>query len=224
MHQPPLSQENPWYSFLEAELTPGHMVLSVAMEKKSPVTPPGIDPETIWLVAQCPNHYATPDPRNLFQSLQILPLTSQYLLSLLMFVVQNKNLFSTNIENHNIDTTQRNNLYLPQANLTIYQKGSYYLEIKIFNNLYLEIKNVAGNQKKFKIPLKQFLYTHSFYTLEKYFNQSRIMYCIIKFLIILVLVLRCSLRTLYKYSLIVYYDLISFPCINLMCLIYVLYS
>jgi hypothetical protein len=39
-------------------------------------------------------------------------------------------------------------LYLPQANLTIYQKGAYYLGIKMFNNLPLEMKNVAGNQKK----------------------------------------------------------------------------
>ena len=38
------------------------MVLSVTTEK-SPVTPPGIDPETIRLVAQCLNHYATPGPR-----------------------------------------------------------------------------------------------------------------------------------------------------------------
>jgi hypothetical protein len=30
--------------------------------KKSPVTPPGIDPETARLVAQCLNHYATPGP------------------------------------------------------------------------------------------------------------------------------------------------------------------
>jgi hypothetical protein len=52
----------------------------------------------------------------LFKKLQNLPLTSQYaLLSLLMFVVQNKNLFPTNIEYHNIDTRQRNNLYLPQT-------------------------------------------------------------------------------------------------------------
>ena len=29
--------------------------------KKSPVTPPGIDPGTVWLVAQRLNHYATPD-------------------------------------------------------------------------------------------------------------------------------------------------------------------
>jgi hypothetical protein len=31
-------------------------------EKKSPVTPPGIDPGTFRLVAQCLNHYATPGP------------------------------------------------------------------------------------------------------------------------------------------------------------------
>jgi hypothetical protein len=71
-----------------------------------------------------------------------------------MFMVQNKNLFMTNNENHNLDTRQRNNLYLPQANLTIYQKGVYYSGIKFFNNLPLEIKNIADNQNKFKIALK----------------------------------------------------------------------
>jgi hypothetical protein len=49
-----------------------------------------------------------------------------------MFVVQNKNIFLTNNENHNLDTRQRNNLYLPQANLTIYQTGAYYMGIKFF--------------------------------------------------------------------------------------------
>jgi len=84
-----------------------------------------------------------------------------------MFVVQNKNLFLTNNENHNIDTRQRNNLHLPQADLTIYQKGAYYLGIKFFNNLPLEIKIVNGNQKKFKIALKELLNTYSFYTVEE---------------------------------------------------------
>jgi len=31
-------------------------------QKKSPVTPPGIDPRTSRLVAQCLNRYATPGP------------------------------------------------------------------------------------------------------------------------------------------------------------------
>jgi hypothetical protein len=48
-----------------------------------------------------------------------------------------------------MDTRQRNNLYLPQANITIYQKGAYCSGIQIFNNLTLEIKIVVDNQKKF---------------------------------------------------------------------------
>jgi hypothetical protein len=112
--------------------------------------------------------------RNLLNKLQILPLTSKHLLSLLIFVVQNKNLYLTyltNIDSHNTDTRQRNNLYLPQATLTIYKKGADYSGIKMFNNLPLEIKNVADNTKKFKTALKQILYTHAFYTLEQYLNQ-----------------------------------------------------
>jgi hypothetical protein len=48
-----------------------------------------------------------------------------------MFIVQNENLFSTNMEYHNTDTRQRNNSYLPQANLSIYQRGPYYIIIII---------------------------------------------------------------------------------------------
>ena len=55
-------RRNPWYSLSEAESTSGHMVLSEVPEKKSPVTPQGIDPGTVRLVAQRLNHYATPGP------------------------------------------------------------------------------------------------------------------------------------------------------------------
>ena len=68
-----------------------------------------------------------------------------------MFVVQKKKIFLTNNENHNLDTRQRNNLYLPHENLTIYQNGAYYSGIKIFNNLPLEIENAAANQKNLKL-------------------------------------------------------------------------
>jgi len=38
------------------------MVLSGVPRKKSPVTPPGIDPGTVRLVVQHLNHYTTPGP------------------------------------------------------------------------------------------------------------------------------------------------------------------
>jgi len=56
------SRRNPSYSLPEAESTSGHMVLSGLPQKTSPVTPSGIDPGTVQLVAQRLNHYATPDP------------------------------------------------------------------------------------------------------------------------------------------------------------------
>ena len=34
------------------------------MSQKNPVTPPGIDPGTVRIVAQCLNYYATPGPNN----------------------------------------------------------------------------------------------------------------------------------------------------------------
>ena len=55
-------RKNPWYSRSEAESTSGHMVLLGVPRKKSPVTPPGIDPGTVRLIAQRLNHYATPGP------------------------------------------------------------------------------------------------------------------------------------------------------------------
>ena len=58
--------------------------------------------------------------RELFKHLRILPLQSQYILSLLLFAVDNKNLFHVNSEIHSINTRQNSNLHQPQANLTLY--------------------------------------------------------------------------------------------------------
>jgi hypothetical protein len=67
--------------------------------------------------------------------LRILPLQSQYIISFLLFFVDNKNLFIVNSEIHSINTRQNSNLHQSQANLTLYQKGAYYSGIKDFNNL-----------------------------------------------------------------------------------------
>jgi hypothetical protein len=73
--------------------------------------------------------------RELFKRPRILPLQSQYILSLLIFVVDNKNIFYVNSEIYSINTRQNFNLHQPQANLTLYQKGAYCSGIKVFNNL-----------------------------------------------------------------------------------------
>jgi hypothetical protein len=89
--------------------------------------------------------------RNMFKELGILPLASQYLFSLLQFVSYNKALFSSNIDSHIFATRQSQDLYLPQANLTVYQKGVYYVGIKMFNKLPTEIKSIYNNFKGLRL-------------------------------------------------------------------------
>ena len=73
--------------------------------------------------------------RELFKQLEMLPLYSQYILSISIFVIKNKHLFYTNNQIHSIHTRFKTNLHPPTANLTKFQKGVYYSANKIFNNL-----------------------------------------------------------------------------------------
>jgi hypothetical protein len=69
--------------------------------------------------------------RQLFKDLNILPIQSQYIFSILLFVTINKDQFLSNSQVHKINTRQTSDLYVPTANLAIYQKGVYYSGIKI---------------------------------------------------------------------------------------------
>jgi hypothetical protein len=68
----------------------------------------------------------------LFNTKEILPFYSQNILSILLYVVNNQNLFTKNLEVHNHDTRPANNFYLPITNLSKYQTGAHYAGIKIF--------------------------------------------------------------------------------------------
>jgi hypothetical protein len=56
-----------------------------------------------------------------FKNLKILPLQSQYIFSLLLFVVNNMDLYHTISQIHGISTRRNFDLYQPQSNLTTYQ-------------------------------------------------------------------------------------------------------
>ena len=110
--------------------------------------------------------------RELFKELNILALHSQYILSLLLFVVKNINMFKYNSMIHSFNTKKCSDLYQPLANLTKVQKGAYHSGIKAFNCLPItcRIKNLSGDIKKFKSALKGFLLEGSFYSTQEYFD------------------------------------------------------
>jgi len=83
----------------------------------------------------------------MFKKLNILPLHSQYILSLLLFVVKNIEEFISNSKVHSSNIRHTSDLYAPSIKLTKYQKAVYYSGIKIFNHLPQNIKNLSWNVK-----------------------------------------------------------------------------
>ena len=91
--------------------------------------------------------------RELIIKLGILPLSTQYIFSLLLFLNENKNLFAVNSTIYQYATRQQSNLHQPLANLSKYQKGICYLGVKVFNKLPPYIKEEGDNLRKFKRSL-----------------------------------------------------------------------
>jgi len=110
--------------------------------------------------------------QQLLKDLNILPIQSQYIYvySILLFVTRNKDQFLSNSQVHKINTRQTFDLYVPTANLTIYQNGVYHSGIKIYNHLPTAIKDLSNDKNKFKLALKRYLLHNFFYSLEEYFN------------------------------------------------------
>ena len=63
----------------------------------------------------------------LFKNLEVLLLRSQYIFSLPLFVVKNRELFRSNSDVHNINTRYISDLHLPIANLATFQKGVFFI-------------------------------------------------------------------------------------------------
>jgi len=79
--------------------------------------------------------------RHLFKEVNILPIQSQYMFSVLLFVTKSEDQFLSNSQVHKFNTRQTFKLYVPTVNLAIYQKGVHYSGIKIYNHLPTAIKN-----------------------------------------------------------------------------------
>jgi len=108
--------------------------------------------------------------REVFKNMEIMMLYSQYISSLILYTVNNKHLFNTNNEIHKYKTRYNNNLHLPIATLSKFNKGAYISGVKVFSHLPQYIKALIKDQKCFKSTLKRFLYHHSFYLMDEYYE------------------------------------------------------
>jgi hypothetical protein len=87
-------------------------------------------------------------------------------------MIRNRSKFLVNSEINHINTRQHANFHQPSVNVAKYQKGVYYLGVKVLNALPY-IKTEFNNPKKFKVVLQKFLCEKSFYSLDEYFNLQK---------------------------------------------------
>jgi len=100
--------------------------------------------------------------RQLFKNLKILPLKSQCIFPLLLFVAKNRDLYESNSEINDINSRFSSDLHTPTTHLTAFQKAPFYFGIKVFNHIPASIKNTSHDINQFRSVLKSFLLMNSF--------------------------------------------------------------
>jgi hypothetical protein len=69
-----------------------------------------------------------------------------------------------------MQTRQKNDFFVPQASLSLFQKGVYSSGVKIFNRLPTDLKKLLDSPKQFKMAVKRYLISHCFYTMDEFFS------------------------------------------------------
>ena len=103
---------------------------------------------------------------SLFRILEILAVPCQYILSLLLFILDNPNNFQTGLQIRGLHTRSKIQRFIPIANLTSVEKENTYSGIKVYNSLPSNSLNLKNDRKQLKNELYRcLLYTH--FTLSK---------------------------------------------------------
>jgi hypothetical protein len=110
--------------------------------------------------------------RDLFKRLEIITLPCEYIFSLINFVTDNE-CFQTNADVHRVNTKHKHYLPKPTVNISCFQKSTHYAGIKVFNNLPSDLRSLINKKAQFKIALKQYSNTRSFYSIDEYFLSKK---------------------------------------------------
>jgi len=94
-----------------------------------------------------------------------------------LYIVNNKHLYTTNMEIHNFNTRYNINLYPHISNLTKLQMGAYHSGIKIFSHLPVNTKCLMNELERFPIAPERFRNSISLEELFKC-NRQPHMFCI----------------------------------------------
>jgi len=91
----------------------------------------------------------------------------------MLFIIDNLYNFQTVSEVNELHTTSKNQLFIPNTNLTSVQKGIAYSGIKIYNSLSSNILSLKKDRKRFKNELNSYLLGNSFYSVKEFLEFGR---------------------------------------------------
>jgi len=80
--------------------------------------------------------------REYIRTLQMLPLASHYTLSVVLFMIHNKDLLNMNSEIHSFSTRGNTNFFQPMTGLKMCRNGPCHSDFKVYNNLPLEVRKL----------------------------------------------------------------------------------
>ena len=74
------------------------------------------------------------------------------------FIISNQENVQKNSSIHNINTRNKHNLQSSDANLSCFQKSTFYADIQIFNSLPHSLAILKNEKAKFKVSLTKCLH------------------------------------------------------------------
>lgn len=110
--------------------------------------------------------------RELFKTINILTVPSQFIYENIMYVRKNQQLFEKRSDRHNFNTRGKNKLAIPQFRLSKVQKSFMGFCVKCYNKLPTTILNL--NEKKFKSCIKRELCKQAYYKLSDYIEDKNV--------------------------------------------------
>jgi len=105
--------------------------------------------------------------RKCFKNLELLPITSLYIYSLILFVVvDNFHYFQSNSSVHEINTRYKNHLQIPSVRFAAIQGSATYSAIKVFNKLHSRLSRLKSDKNLSSLLLRNI--THMFHSIEEF--------------------------------------------------------
>ena len=107
--------------------------------------------------------------RQLFKKMNILTLSSLYILEVTCFIRKHCQSLELNSNVHSYNTRRKTDIHIKSCRTNVYRTSVINMGTKIYNKLPDYIKEI-DSYKSFRIKLKSFLLQHTFYSVEEFLS------------------------------------------------------